>query len=295
MATSFVLSDGRSVNNHGFRIDLQGVNLDRFKANPVMLYQHDIERIIGRWDNIRVEDNRLMADAIFDMEDAQGKEVSRKVEAGFLKGCSLGIIVEDMQEVDGVWVATRSEVFEASIVSVPADAGAVRLYDKNHQVLTAEALHLQFQTNNHQNKDMDEKVKELEAQLAAKTKEVTDLTAKVENLKGQVQTLQQEKVTTLLDAAISAGKITEAEKEQLTSLAAKDFEAVQKLIAAKKAPEAPHKSLAATLQHTAGAAAAPAGNERANWTYLDWAKKDPQGLAKLRAENPEEFQRLAGA
>ena len=118
MATSFVLSDGRSVNNHGFRIDLQGVNLDRFKANPVMLYQHDIERIIGRWDNIRVEDNRLMADAVFDMEDAQGKEVSRKVEAGFLKGCSLGIIVEDMQEVDGVWVATRSEVFEASIVSV---------------------------------------------------------------------------------------------------------------------------------------------------------------------------------
>ena len=65
MATSFVLSDGRIVNNHGFRIDLRGVNLDRFKANPVMLYQHDIERIIGRWDNIRVEDNRLMADAVF--------------------------------------------------------------------------------------------------------------------------------------------------------------------------------------------------------------------------------------
>ena len=294
MAT-FILSDGRSVNNHGFRISLDGVNLDRFKANPVMLYQHDTERIIGRWENIRIEDNRLLAEAIFDTEDEIGKEVARKVEAGFLKGCSLGIMVEDMQEIANEWVATRSEIFEASIVSVPADAGAVRLYDKNHQELSAESLHLQFQTNKQPNKDMDNKIQELEAQLAAKTQAVTDLTVQVESLTTQVNTLQQEKVTTLLDAAVSAGKITEAEREQYATLAAKDFETVQQLIAAKKAPEAPHTSLAATLQHAAGAAAAPNANERANWSYLDWAKNDPQGLAKLRVENPEEFKRLAGA
>lgn len=292
--TTFVLSDGRSVNNHGFRINLDGMDLTRFKSNPVMLYQHDPERNIGCWENIRIENNRLLADAVFDTEDPTGKEVCRKVEAGFLKGCSIGIMVEEMREIADELVATRCELFEASVVSVPADAGAVRLYDKNHQVLSAEALHLQFQTTKH-NKHMDEKkIQELEAQLAAKTQEVTDLNARIETLQAQVNTLQEEKVTTLLDAAVSAGKITEAEKAQYATLAAKDFNTVQQLIAAKKVPEAPHKSLAATLQHTAKTSAVQAGEERANWSYLDWSKKDPQGLAKMRAENPEEFQRLAG-
>lgn len=290
MAT-FVLSDGSKVNNHGFRILLAGMNLERFTTNPVMLHQHDMERVIGRWENPRIEDNKLMADAVFDTEDPTGKDVARKVEQGFLKGCSCGLMVQEMQEIDGEWVATRSELFEASIVSVPSDAGAVVLYDENHQVLTAEALHLQF---NHQLSTINnmDKIQELEAQLAEKNQRVAALEAQVENLTTENKKLQDEKVDAFLSAAVSAGKITEAEKPQFAVLAASDFATVEQLINAKKPAEKPHQSLAATMQHVVPATGT---EDRSGWSLLDWSKKDPAGLKKLRAEQPQEWERLVNA
>lgn len=285
---TFVLSDGRSVNNHGFRILLSGMDLDRFKRNPVMLYQHDAERIIGSWDNIRIEDNRLLADAVFDMEDATAKDVCRKVEGGFLKGCSIGIMIEDMHEIDGTLVATRCEIFEASIVSVPADAGAVRLYDRNRQELSADALYLQFQINKHNTKMNEERIKELEAQLSEKEQAVSNLTASVESLTAEVKTLREEKVRTLLDAAVESGKISESEKAQYEVLASKDYETVSQLIASMRVPNA-HQSLAATLHNPPLAGQA---GDRSGWSYLDWAKRDPKGLTSMRADEPERYASL---
>lgn len=50
---------------------------------------HERPTIIGRWENLRKEDNKLYADAIFDTESEKGKEVARQVEQGFLRGASL--------------------------------------------------------------------------------------------------------------------------------------------------------------------------------------------------------------
>ncbi|MBR4583052.1 MAG: hypothetical protein IKO34_04485, partial [Bacteroidales bacterium] len=73
---TFVLCDSSSINSQGFRIPLEGMNLDRFRVNPVMLYQHDKYSVIGKWENIRIEDGKLLADAKFDSED----ELARQVE-----------------------------------------------------------------------------------------------------------------------------------------------------------------------------------------------------------------------
>ena len=120
-----VLCDSAVVNSYGFRTEVEGIDLSRFVKNPVMLYNHDPERVIGRWENMDIEDGRLTAVPVFDMEDPFAAEIARKVEGGFLKGCSMGLMIKAMETRNGVDVATSSVLLEASIVSIPADENAL--------------------------------------------------------------------------------------------------------------------------------------------------------------------------
>ena len=60
---TFVLSD-ESVNSYGFVVLTEGIDTSAFERNPVMLYMHNRDgNVIGRWENIRKEDKRLLGDA----------------------------------------------------------------------------------------------------------------------------------------------------------------------------------------------------------------------------------------
>lgn len=275
---TFILCDGSRVNSYGFRTDLAGMDMERFKANPVMLYFHDSFEVIGRWENLRIEDGKLLADAVFDTEDEIGKKIAGKVERGFLKGCSMGLRVVEMKDMDGVLTAIRSVLMEGSICSIPSDAGAVRLYDQNHKELTFDEVRLQF---NNQLKpvtmDKNEEKNTMDQQLATKDQEIAQLKAEIAQNK-------KEAVNSYLTAAVASGKISETEKSDYETLADKDFDTVKKLIDAKS-PKA-----SASLKDLAAQSATQP--ERSNWTYLDWMKKDSEGLKRLKAENPAEFERL---
>ena len=68
-AYTFCVHD-ESVNTYGFRMLTSGANLEEFKKNPVVLYNHnDWETPIGRGENVRVEDGRILVDVVFDEED----------------------------------------------------------------------------------------------------------------------------------------------------------------------------------------------------------------------------------
>ena len=87
---TFVLHD-ESVNTYGFRMLTGGANLEEFRKNPVMLLNHDDYSLpIGRWENIRVEGGRILADAVFDEGDPRAAEVKRKVENDFIRMASIG-------------------------------------------------------------------------------------------------------------------------------------------------------------------------------------------------------------
>ncbi len=288
---TFVLSDSRRVNSYGFRIDLSGMDLSRFRSNPVMLYQHDPERVIGRWEGLRIEKGRLLAEAVFDESDALAQEVSRKVEEGFLKGCSIGLMVRAMEETDGESVATRSELFEASIVSVPSDAGAVRLYDENHKILSAEALYMQFSITNPKNHEQMERIEQLEATVAEQNSRIATLDSEVEHLRQENEQLLAERVEMLLRAAVDDGRIRESERVHFERLAQSDYETVRALldgmvpgVAGAQRPA----TLSGMMQH-----APKAEDERSGWSYLEWSKKDPEGLRRMRTEQPERFEELA--
>lgn len=134
---TFVLHD-ESVNTYGFRMLTSGANLDEFRKNPVMLLNHsDWSLPIGRWENIRVEDGKILADAVFDESDERGREVARKVADGFVRMASIGAWppeqVSDAYDLTlpgqtGATV-TKWTVREASIVTIGANHNALAMYD----------------------------------------------------------------------------------------------------------------------------------------------------------------------
>ena len=112
---TFLVSD-ESDNSHGFKVLTEGIDITQFEKNPIMLYMHERPTIIGMWKNLRKEDGKLYADAVFDTESEKGGEVARQVEKGFLRGASIGITYQKEDLKNGVLEKCR--LFEISIVDM---------------------------------------------------------------------------------------------------------------------------------------------------------------------------------
>ncbi len=153
MAKTFVLSD-ESLNSYGFWVLTSGINLAQFKKNPIMLWNHnrswrgttDEVLPIGRWENIRVENGQLKADAVFDQNDEFAKKIEAKVEAGIINMCSIGIDILTDSE-DKVYLKpgqTRRTVLkcklrEVSICDIGSNDNALALYDANGKLVNLSA------------------------------------------------------------------------------------------------------------------------------------------------------------
>ncbi len=210
----FILNDERVTNSYGFRVKTSGIKLDRFLSNPICLNNHsnNTKDVLGNWQNTMVEGQLLTASPLFDTEDADGKEVVRKVEKGILKACSIGISFDPEHLVmeDGILTMQECELMEASICAVPSNASAVVLYNQQgeqlsegqvKQICLSATTINPFKTNKPMKKlnaylQLDEKadekadetavvtaVKGIEAKLTASQNENTALKAENEALK----------------------------------------------------------------------------------------------------------------
>lgn len=283
---TFVLCDSSRINSYGFKTDLNGMDTERFKANPVMLYRHNTEDVIGRWQNLRIDDGKLMADAEFDNEDDVASKVEGKVGRGFLNGCSIGICIKSMKHTEVCDIATETELLEASICAIPSDAGAVSLYDKDLTRLTYEQVQLQF--NNTKTKQTMEE-KELQSQLTtvqaeleqAKKEKATAETEKAE-LQKRITEMEKSEREAFLTSAVESGKISEKEKESFAKLAVTDYDTVKTLINDRKANGTEgHHSLAAQL------------NNKGKYNGKTWDELDRAGkLSELKAQDPDMYKRL---
>ncbi len=67
----FILNDESSKNSYGFKIKTEGINLNRFEGNPVMLDGHinSTSHVLGSWKDIKKEDGKLTAETVFDLKD----------------------------------------------------------------------------------------------------------------------------------------------------------------------------------------------------------------------------------
>lgn len=110
---------------------------------------------------------------------------------------------------------------------------------------------------------------------------------RADDLQAKIDLQAQANATAMVEAAIAEGKITADRKESFITLAKSNPElakATLDAIPAKVSISDQVKGIKAGSDVIAA--------DRAGWTHLEWLKKDPQGLAKIKAENPDAFEAI---
>lgn len=308
----FILNDENVVNSYGFKIKTEGINLERFDKNPVMLDGHNPSNlsVIGRWKNMKKENGNLTAEFEFDLEDENAKIISGKVERGIIKGVSMGISFskKDMKLKDGALVLTKCELLEASIVSIPSNSGALKLSMdgkpiseneiknlclsfqkeeeiKNNQnmklsIAALTALGLSLSSNETTESEIEkailglfERNKELEAQNQLSEEKLSAYMKKEEELKLKA-------VHDLVDEAIAKGKISYNNRADFIELANQNFVLAKATLGA--IPE--KKSFIAGIK-------TPLGNSGV-LTMEDFQKLSLEEQLAFKHGNPEVYQAI---
>ena len=98
--------------------------LENFKSNPIILFNHNYDRPIGRAKELSVDEDGLNITARISKSASEIKDL---IKDGVLGAFSVGFKVKDaeyMTETDGYKIKD-AELFEVSVVSVPCNQNAV--------------------------------------------------------------------------------------------------------------------------------------------------------------------------
>lgn len=122
---TFIASD-ETLDRSGEVIPIESWDLKNYKRNPVLLVNHDykVENIVGGARKLRIEDGKMLFDAMFHEITQLSREVKEMVKGGFLNTVSVGFMRKSPKK-DGD--KEQNELFEISFVPVPANPSAERL------------------------------------------------------------------------------------------------------------------------------------------------------------------------
>lgn len=307
----FVANDQEQKNSYGFYVLTSGISLARFENNPVMLDGHYISNhaVIGRWLNIEKAGNLLTMLPEFDTEDEAANKIAGKVERGYIKGCSMGIIwhPDDLEWIGDKLVLTKCELFEVSIVAVPSNKNAIHLYNSELQLLKDDEVQTmlsliptEFENEIDNKPSMKKIVLSLAVMQALSIDETspegidaTIVEAKVLGLsqklgaverdlkvyKDKEATEAQTKKLTLVSDAVTAGKITEVQKQTFLDL---DFEVAKNILDGIPGST----SLAAQIQNTG------AGKNAADMTAEKFQTLSLAEQVSFKANHFEDYKKL---
>lgn len=305
---TFVLHD-ESVNTYGFRMLTSGVNLDEFRKNPVMLLNHnDYSLPIGRWENIRIDGGKILADAVFDEKDERAAEVMRKVDNDFIRMASIGAWPpEEKSDACSLMLpgqryptVTKWTVREASIVTIGANHNALAFYDKNTQEvidLTVAGAIVRLMDNSPKTLNMSLLTQKLnlhdtanEAEIVSAVQNLMDdnarlksenktLTDAIDKANADRDAANKAEAVRLVDAAILTGKLDAKAKDATLAMFDKDFSNAKAMLEA--IPE--RQSIARQINSTGTGTANLADLKGKSWDELDKANK----LTELKDKAPE--------
>lgn len=128
-------ASSEKVDSYGDIVVQKGINLSRFKNNPIILYQHNPDEPIGKAVDIRVSEKGLVADIELAPEGVSERidTIRGLLKAGILKAVSIGFTAEDYEpirnddnEMTG-FKFLKSLLHEISVVSIPANDEALAI------------------------------------------------------------------------------------------------------------------------------------------------------------------------
>ena len=292
-----------SLNSYGTRVLTSGMNVEQYCRNPVLLYQHERGQVIGYVKDLKVENDEVTGELMFDCASELSKRCKKQYEFGSLRMVSVGIDILELSEdkqhlVQGQTcpTITKSKLFEVSLVDIGANDDAIVLQKDGKRITLGKdgecPLPL-LNNNNFQNPEqMDQKKLALllglpetadEAAIGAAIEELK--TAKAENttLKANAEKLSAERITSIVGTAIAEKRITEDKKQYFVELGKKvGAEELQNIFATMTQ----QVKLSQVIGHQGGA---PTG---APATYQKLSEVPADKLLELREKQPEEYKKL---
>lgn len=221
----FLLTDN-SVNTYGFRLLTEGYQLNEYKKNPIGYNMHLRDAgVLVKWEDFRTEGDAVYAKPVINLSNARGQQTVDEIENGFLNAASLGHFVvlessnEDSLKLPNQKGPTVTKWFnrECSLVDIPGNFNALKLYDKNDNEInlasftknntTVEKIFLTPEQLTKLNLKADAKQNEIEVVIDNLMAEA----AKVPGLTQQLNAANTAKETA--ETALTALKATTVEKE----------------------------------------------------------------------------------
>jgi HK97 family phage prohead protease/HK97 family phage major capsid protein len=127
----FVMSDA-TVDRFGDIIEPDGWQLANFRKNPIALFGHDGDFLVGNWHNVRIEDGALIGRLdLLPPVSERLREIHTAIDAGVLRAVSVGFRPIKREPIEGSKVGgirfLETELVECSLVSVPANPNALQV------------------------------------------------------------------------------------------------------------------------------------------------------------------------
>lgn len=292
-----------SLNSYGFRVLTSGMDVGQYSRNPVLLYMHERGNVVGYVKDLKVENNEVTGELMFDCASELSQRCKKQFEFGSLRMVSAGLEILETSEDKDLLVAgqtrptiTKSKLFEVSIADVGANDDALVL-QRNGKMITLGRdcdCDLPLLNNNNKQKkteEMENKTIALQlglpetatdAEISAKLTELNALKEQNVSLLKEKESLTLVNITNLVTQAIAEKRLEEKDKDQFVGLGKKiGAEELEKTLKAMH----PAVKLSSVLGHQGGASA---GEQK--FTKLSEVPADQ--IAVLRSENPEEYKRL---
>jgi len=224
----YVLTDS-TVNCYGFRLLTSGYLIDEYKKNPIGYYMHVREDgVLVKWDDLRVEGDTVYGKPVINMSNQRAEKTVDEIEDGFLNAASVGHLVvleytdDPEQKLPGQTGPTVTKWFnrECSLVDIGGNFNALALYDEFDNPInlsdfskTKLPTMKKIEFTGAQLAAMNLKADADEAIVANAFNDLVAKAAKADGLQTELQNLKakvtNDKVKGLLDAALTASKITQ--------------------------------------------------------------------------------------
>lgn len=181
----FVLSDG-SVDHYGDVVDPRGWDLSTFKNNPIALFNHNKDFVIGRWTKVSVVGDQLRGSLELATEGISARldEIIKLAKAGFIKAVSVGFRpIEFKHRDEGKGRHFLKQVLvETSLVSIPANPNAISVA---RSLVSDETVSFVF--GEHADEGKDEKVNRHPGEQAEPSKSYPHRSKNMSPISQQIQ------------------------------------------------------------------------------------------------------------
>jgi len=285
------------LNSYGTRVLTEGVDTGQYQRNPVLLYMHERGQVIGMVKDIRVEDDDITGELVFDQATELSRQCKKQYEFGSLRMVSAGLDVLETSEekefiVEGQTrpTITRSKLFEVSLVDIGANDDAIVLQRDGKKIELGKGGDSLLPMLNFKHTEMDFQKLALslglpegadEAAVATRITELMKAEKNQASLVKENEALTLSAITAVVDGAVMENRISADKKDHFVELGKKvGMEELKNIFSAMS----PRVKLASVVNPHDDASGASA------WKTLSDVPSDK--MMTLRQDEPETYRRL---